>query len=110
MVTEQLRTIERIESKTKYYENAVDDGPKEPIDTRKDVNNPNLEEDKIMNIGTYSEACSEDGLVYTKVLRVSWTGRWLGMPRARVRPTRRVNGGEISHPRDFEKLVGANSL
>ena len=78
LATEQLRTIEKIESKTKYYENAVDDGPKEPIDTRKDVNNPNLEEDKIMNIGTYSEACSEDGLVYTKVLRVSWMGRWLG--------------------------------
>ena len=35
LATEQLRTIEKFESKTKYYENAVDEGPKEPIDTKK---------------------------------------------------------------------------
>ena len=48
LATEQLRTIEKIESKTKYYENAVDEGPKEPIDTRKDVDSSNLEEEKII--------------------------------------------------------------
>ena len=48
LATEQLRTIEKIESKTKYYENAVDEDPKELIDNKKDVDNSNLEEEKIL--------------------------------------------------------------
>ena len=48
LATEQLRTIEKIESKTKYHENAVDEDPKELIDNKKDVDNSNLEEEKIL--------------------------------------------------------------
>ena len=47
-VTEQLRTIERIESKIEYHKNAIDEDPKELIDIEKDVDNSNLEEEKVL--------------------------------------------------------------
>jgi hypothetical protein len=49
-VTEQLRTIERIESKIEYHENAVERDPKELIDIEKDVDNSNLEEEKFYKL------------------------------------------------------------